>query len=72
VSVENRLAYWKRRARDAERQLGFEQEHNENTRQWALQAFADQRRISDRCTYLYGLAVKHGATDEELRQAWPT
>jgi hypothetical protein len=49
----------------------FEKEHNESTRRWALEAFDQQRRLSDRCTYLYGLAVKHGATHDELRMAWP-
>jgi hypothetical protein len=71
VSDEDRVTYWKRRARDAERCLEFEKEHDVRTREWAHRAFDDQRRLSDRCTYLYGLAVKHGATDEELRRAWP-
>ena len=68
MSAEDRLDYWKRRARDAERQLDFEKEHNERTHQWALNAFDHERKLSDRCTYLYGLAAKHGATDDELRQ----
>jgi hypothetical protein len=46
VSADDRVAYWQRRARDAE------------------------RRLRDRCVELYGLAARHGATDEELHHGW--
>ena len=44
-----------------------ERRHNEHTRAWAHDAFVEQRRLAERCTYLYGLAAAHGATPEELR-----
>lgn len=67
MSVEDRLAYWKRRARDAERMLEFEAEHAKRTTAWAHRAFDEQRRLSDRLTFVYGKAKEHGATDDELR-----
>jgi hypothetical protein len=71
MSAEDRVVYWQRRARDAERCLEYEKEHNESTLRWAHTSFSEARRAYDRCTFLYGLAVKHGATKEELAQAWP-
>lgn len=38
----------------------------EGTRDWALDAFAEQRRLRDRLTFVYGVARAHGATVEEL------
>ena len=61
-----RLAYWQRRARDAERRLEFEKEHNERTTEWARNAFTQERKLADRCTFLYGKAIEHGATPDEL------
>lgn len=55
------------RLRVAEARLKDEIEHSEHVRQWAREAFAEQRRLSDRLTFVYGVAVRHGATDEELR-----
>ncbi len=34
---------------------------------WARECRDDERKLADRCTYLYGLAARHGASDEELR-----
>ena len=65
--MSDRLTYWQRRARDAEHRIKFAEEHAEHTRRWALEAFAEQRRLGDRCTFLYGKAIEHGATHEELR-----
>lgn len=67
MSVEDRLTYWKRRARDAERMGEYEKEHNKHTLAWAKDAFDEQRRLGDRCTQLYVLAARLGATDEQLR-----
>ena len=64
---DQRLDYWKRRARDAERRLEFEQEHNARTTEWAQNAFTRERRLADRCTFLYGMAIQHGATTDSLR-----
>lgn len=47
MTAEDRARYWHRRARDAERCLEFEKEHNEQTRRWAQEAFTEQRRITD-------------------------
>lgn len=54
------------RQRVAEALRKLEQEHNEHTRAWANRAFDEVRRLSDRCTYLYGLAASLGATEEQL------
>lgn len=57
------------RQRVAEALRKLEQEHNAHTRAWANKAFDEMRRLSDRCTYLYGLAASLGATEEQLRGA---
>lgn len=36
---------------------------------WARDCLHAERRLSERCTFLYGVASRHGATDEELRGA---
>jgi hypothetical protein len=56
------------RQRVAEALRKLEEEHNVHTREWAHRAFDEMRRLSDRCTYLYGLAARHGATESELAQ----
>lgn len=67
MSVEDRVAYWQRRTRQAENELEWAKRDMTHTTEWAHNAFAEERRLRDRCTYLYGLAAKHGATDDELR-----
>lgn len=47
--------------------LASEERHAEHIRAWASDAFAEQRRLAERCTYLYGLAAAHGASADELR-----
>ena len=54
------------RQRVAEARRASEAEAADHARSWAREAFTEQRRLADRCTYLYGLAARHGATDEEL------
>jgi hypothetical protein len=66
VSAADRVLYWQRRARDAERMLEFEKQETEHTRQWAVRAFDEQRRLSDRLTFVYGQAIAFGATAEDL------
>jgi uncharacterized protein HemY len=34
---------------------------------WARNCLNDERRLRDRCTFLYGVARAHGATEDELR-----
>ena len=55
------------RQRVAEALLRAEVEHAESVRGWARDCIAEERRLSARCSYLYALAMKHGATAEELR-----
>lgn len=70
MSAEDRVAYWQRRARDAERELEFAKRENEHTTAWAHKAVEEERRLRDRCVELYGLAARHGATDDELHHGW--
>jgi len=35
---------------------------------WAESCLTEERRLSDRLTFVYGVAQQHGATTEELRQ----
>lgn len=49
--------------------LASQERENEHTRAWAHRAFDEQRILSDRCTYLYGLAASLGATEGQLRGA---
>lgn len=55
------------RQRVAEALLRSEREHVESIERWAREAFASERKMADRCSYLYAVAMKHGATAEELR-----
>lgn len=54
------------RQRIAEALLRSEVEHAEATRQWASNCLDEERRLRDRCTLLYGLAVRYGAPKEEI------
>lgn len=36
-------------------------------REWALDCLAEERRLRERLTFVYGVARAKGATDEELR-----
>lgn len=49
-----------------EMQLLHERENSEATTRWAHKAFDEQRYFIERCTFLYGAAMKHGATHQEL------
>lgn len=55
------------RLRVAEALRRLEAEHNEHTRAWAHRSFDETRAAWDRSTYLYGLAVRLGASVEQLR-----
>lgn len=54
------------RVRVAEQLLASEVDHAANTREWALAAFAEQRRLSDRLVLVYGEARAAGCTAEQL------
>jgi hypothetical protein len=62
----DRIVYWQKRASAVESELAWAKRDAENTERWARDVIAREHRLSDRCTYLYGLAAKHGATDDEL------
>ncbi|AGS82437.1 hypothetical protein SEA_YEET_137 [Mycobacterium phage Yeet] len=55
------------RQRVAEVYRRCEEEAAEHARAWARDCLAEQRRLADRCTFLYGAAIAAGATPEELR-----
>lgn len=55
------------RQRVAEALKRAAEERAEDARAWAVDCLNEERRLYHRCTYLYGLAARHGATDEELR-----
>jgi hypothetical protein len=55
------------RQRVAEALRRSAEEQVEATREWAAQAFAEQRRLAERCTFLYGAARARGASDAYLR-----
>lgn len=39
----------------------------ESARAWAVDCLTEERRLRDRCTFLYGAAMARGASVEELR-----
>ncbi len=51
----------------AVREIEYEKRDAEHSREWARNAFTEERRLRDRCTYLYGLAASLGATAEQLK-----
>lgn len=55
------------RQRRAECWREAEQERRETAETWARDCLAEQRRLADRLTFVYGVARAHGATVEELR-----
>ena len=66
--MSNSSAYWQRRARDAERRLAYEIEHNKTTTAWAHRAFDEQQRLGDRLTYVCAVAISNGATWDDIRE----
>lgn len=67
MALQDRLNYWQRRARHAEYMLQFSEREMESNRRWAQNAFEGERRLARRCEFLYGKAIQHGATTDELR-----
>lgn len=57
------------RARSAERRLEWEKEHNESTRQWAHEAFNEQRRLRDRLDVVFAAAVELGVDADLIVKA---
>lgn len=54
------------RQRRAEAHRDWAKRERESALAWARDCLADERRLRDRCTFLYGVARAHGATVEEL------
>lgn len=55
------------RQRVAETRRKCEEEAAEHARAWARDCLAEQRRLAERCTFLYGAARAAGCTESELR-----
>lgn len=49
--------------------LKAEEEHVQSLYRWVAENLNRERHLSDRCTYLYGLAASLGATPEQLNPA---
>lgn len=58
-----------RRLAIAQSECQWEKREAEHAREWARDCLAQERRLGDRCTFLYGMARSMGATDEQLRGA---
>jgi hypothetical protein len=54
------------RQRVAEALRRYADEDAERARDWAREHCAEERRLRDRLTYVYGVAMARGATREEL------
>jgi len=54
------------RQRIAEALRASAERHEAETRQYAQKHWDEERRLMDRCTFLYGQAMARGATAEEL------
>lgn len=66
MSAEDRVVYWQRRCRDAERVQTYIEREMESQRNWMSRCFDEERMLRDRCSFLYGAATARGATPEEL------
>ena len=56
------------RVRVAEALREAERDHRKDSQEWARRECDEQRRLSDRLTYVYGVARAHGASVDDLRQ----
>lgn len=54
------------RQRVAEALRDMEKRFADGAREWARNCLDEERRLRDRCTFLYGKAQEHGATTAEL------
>lgn len=67
MSAQDRVDHWRMRARLAERQVALAEKDYQHLLEWFNERVSRERHLSDRCTYLYGLAVQLGATTEQLQ-----
>lgn len=56
----------RRRLDLARAQVGFEHAAGVSMTRWARDEVAERQRLADRCTFLYGAAIRAGATPEDL------
>jgi len=54
------------RQRIAQCMMEMSKEDAEHSRTWAINCLDEERRLRDRLTFVYGVAMAHGATVEEL------
>lgn len=54
------------RQRVAEALRRSEEQAAEHARAWARECLTEQRRLAERCTFLYGAAIAAGATRRDL------
>jgi hypothetical protein len=54
------------RQRIAEREKEYAESIAASSDRWARESLAEERRIRDRLTFVWGIATAHGATVEEL------
>ncbi len=66
MSAEDRVEYWKRRAHQAETLLRFEEDDRAHLLNWFTERISRERELSDRCTFLYGVARSLGASPADL------
>lgn len=64
---EKSYAAAQRRHAVAEARLIYAEEERDRYDQWAKDCRAEERRLRDRLTFVYGVARAHGATVEDLR-----
>jgi hypothetical protein len=54
------------RQRIAQVMADYEKERREGAERWARDCCEDERRVRERLTFVWGIAMKHGATLEEM------
>lgn len=62
----DQVEHWRRRAYIAEGQVAWAERDREHLLKWMESHFEEERRTRDRLTFVYGVAVAHGATSKEL------
>lgn len=55
------------RQRVAEARAEWAKRDAESARDWAINCLDDERRMAERLTFVWGVAMSHGATLEEMK-----
>jgi hypothetical protein len=66
VSAEDRVRYWRDRALRSEQETSFYKRDHDLLLEWFNERISRERRLEERCTFLYGEALARGATREDL------